>query len=171
MPGWLPVWMFHFSQWLDQTSFGHVMRESLYLFPIVETLHVFGIVSLVSSAFLLDLRLFGVGPMRDEPVRKLARWVLPWVVAGFTVQVVTGALMFSAEATRSAVNSFFWYKMFLLLGVGINALVFHATVYREVESWNNAPVAPIGARIYGTFSIILWLGIITLGRWFSFHLT
>jgi hypothetical protein len=76
------------------------MRESLYLFPVVETLHVFGIVSLVSSAFLLDLRLFGVGPMRDEPVEKLARWVLPWVVAGFTVQFVTGVLMFSAEATR-----------------------------------------------------------------------
>ena len=147
------------------------MRESLYLFPIVETLHVFGIVSLVSSAFLLDLRLFGVGPMRDEPVEKLARWVLPWVVAGFTVQVVTGVLMFSAEATRSAVNSFFWYKMFLLLGVGINALVFHTTVYRQVGTWNNAHVAPLGARIYGTFSIILWLGIITLGRWFSFHLT
>jgi hypothetical protein len=171
MPGWLPAWVFHFSQWLDQTSFGHVMRESLYLFPVVETLHVFGIVSLVSSAFLLDLRLFGVGPMRDEPVEKLARWVLPWVVAGFTVQFVTGVLMYSAEATRSAVNSFFWYKMFMIVGVGINALVFHTTVYRRVGTWNNAHVAPLGARIYGTFSIVLWLGIITLGRWFSFHLT
>ena len=147
------------------------MRESLYLFPVVETLHVFGIVSLVSSAFLLDLRLFGVGPMRDEPVEKLAKWVLPWVVAGFTVQVVTGVLMFSAEATRSAINSFFWYKMFMILGVGINALVFHTTVYKQVGNWNNAHVAPLGARIYGTFSIVLWLGIITLGRWFSFHLT
>src|SRR5580700_1466138 len=104
MPAWLPGWMFHFAQWLDQSSFGHEMRESLYLFPIVETLHVFGIVSLVTSAFLLDLRLFGVGPMRDKPVEKLAKWILPWVVAGFAVQVVTGLLMFSAEATRSAIN-------------------------------------------------------------------
>lgn len=171
MPGWLPSWIFHFCQWVDQTSFGHVMRESLYLFPVVETLHVFGIVSLVSSAFLLDLRLFGVGPMRDEPVERLAKWVLPWVVAGFTVQVTTGLLMFSAEATRSAINSFFWYKMFMILGVGINALVFHTTVYKRVGNWNNTEVAPLGARIYGTFSIVLWLGIITLGRWFSFHLS
>lgn len=171
MPGWLPTWMFRFAQWLDQTSFGHLMRESLYMFPVVETLHVFGIVALVTSAFLLDLRLFGIGPMRDEPVDKLARWILPWVCAGFALQVVTGTLMFSAEATRSAVNSFFWYKMGLLLGVGINALVFHATLYKHVGTWNNARVAPVGARIYGTFSILLWLGIITLGRWFSFHLT
>jgi hypothetical protein len=171
MPGWLPAWVLHFCQWLDQTPFGHEMRESLYLFPVIETLHVFGIVSLVSSAFLLDLRLFGVGPMHDEPVEKQARWVLPWVVVGFTSQFITGVLMFSAEATRSAVNSFFWYKMFMILGVGINALVFHTTAYRQVGKWNNAPVAPLGARIYGTFSVVLWLGIITLGRWFSFHLT
>jgi hypothetical protein len=171
MPGWLPAWVFHFSQWMDQTSFGHVMRESLYLFPIVETLHVFGIVALVSSAFLLDLRLFGVGPMRHKPVDQLARWILPWVCVGFTIQVVTGLLMYSAEATRAAINSFFWYKMALLLGVGINALVFHTKMYKHVETWKNANVAPLGARIYGTFSIVLWLGIITLGRWFSFHLT
>jgi hypothetical protein len=171
MPGWLPTWVFHFCQWLDQTSFGHEMRESLYLFPVIETLHVFGIVSLVSSAFLLDLRLFGVGPMRDEPVEKLAHWVLPWVLAGFAAQVVTGVLMFSAEATRASTNSFFWYKMFLILGVGINALVFHTTVYRKVGTWNNVHIAPLGARIYGTFSVLLWLGIITLGRWFSFHLS
>ena len=171
MPVWLPAWVFHFCQWLDQTPFGHEMRESLYLFPVVETLHVFGIVSLVSSAFLLDLRLFGVGPMRDEPVEKLARWVLPWVLSGFTAQVITGVLMFSAEATRASINSFFWYKMFMILGVRINALVFHTTVYKQVGTWNNAHVAPLGARIYGTFSIVLWLGIITLGRWFSFHLT
>ena len=131
----------------------------------------FGIVSLVSSAFLLDLRLFGVGPMRDEPVEKLARWILPWVLAGFTAQFVTGVLMFSAEATRSALNSFFWFKMFAILGVAINALVFHTTVYKQVGKWNNAQVAPLGARIYGTFSIGLWLGIIALGRWFSFHLS
>jgi len=147
------------------------MRESLYLLPVVETLHVFGIVLLVSSAFLLDLRLFGVGPLRDEPVEKLAKWILPWVVAGFIVQTTTGVLMFSAEAMRSSVNSFFWYKMAMILGVGINALVFHTTVYKHVGSWNNVNVAPIGARIYGAFSILLWLGIITLGRWFSFHLS
>ena len=171
MPGWLPAWVFHFCQWLDQTSFGQVMRESLYLFPIVETMHIFGIVLLVTSAFLLDMRLFGFGPMKDEPVDKLAKWILPWVIVGFTVQVVSGILMFSAEATRAALNSFFWLKMFMILGAGINALIFHTTVYKQVATWNEAAVAPVRARVYGAFSVFLWLGIIALGRWFSFHLT
>ncbi len=171
MPGWLPTWVLHFCQWLDQTSFGHEMRESLFQFPVIETFHVFGIVSLVTSAFLLDLRLFGVGPMKGCSVEKLARWVMPWVIAGFTIQFISGVLMFSAEATRSAVNSFFWFKMLSIVAAGINALVFHTTVYKQVGNWNNAQVAPLGARIYGMFSVILWLSIITLGRWFSFHLT
>jgi len=171
MPGWLPTWILHFCEALDGSSFGHEMRESLYLFPVIETLHVFGIVSLVTSAFLLDLRLFGVGPMKEEPVEKLAKWILPWVIAGFTMQLITGVLMFSAEATRSAVNSFFWFKMFAIVAAGVNALIFHTTVYQQVGSWDNARVAPLGARIYGMFSVILWLSIITLGRWFSFHLT
>ena len=171
MPGWLPTWVLHFCQALDASAFGHEMRESLYLFPVVETLHVFGIVSLVTAAFLLDLRLFGMGPLKEEPVEKLAKWILPWIIGGFSVQLISGLLMFSAEATRSAVNSFFWFKMFAIVGAGVNALIFHSTVYKKVESWNNAHVAPIGARVYGMFDVILWLSIITLGRWFSFHLT
>ena len=171
MPGWLPAWVLHFSQWMDQTKLGVYMRESLFAFPIVETLHIFGIVSLLSSAFLLDLRLFGLGPMRHKPVTELARWVLPWVWTGFAVQVTTGSLMFAAEATRAALNSLFWLKMMLIILAGVNALVFHTTMYKKVEEWNEARVAPLGARIYGCFSILLWFGVIGLGRWFSFHLT
>ena len=171
MPGWLPAWTFHFTQWIDQTPFGKYTRESLYMFPIVETLHIFGIVLLLSSAFLLDLRLFGAGPMRDQPVTKLARWILPWVWSGFAIQLVSGSLMFSAEATRSALNLLFWVKMFLILLAGVNALVFHTIMYKTVQTWKEDRVAPLGARIYGVLSISMWLVIIGLGRWFSFHLT
>jgi hypothetical protein len=171
MPDWLPAWVFHFAQWMDKTPFGKFMRESLFSFPIVETLHIFGIVFLLTSALLLDMRLFGVGPLRDEPVSKLARWILPWVWTGFSIQVVTGLLMFSAEATRSALNSLFWLKMFMIIVAGVNALVFHSTMYKNVESWKNDRVAPLGARIYGVISVCSWFLIVGLGRWFSFHLS
>ncbi len=124
---------------------------------------MFGIVYLVISAFLLDLRLFGIGPMRDEPVDKLARWILPWVCVGFTLQVITGVLMFSAEATRSAVNSFFWYKMALLLAVGINALIFDLTAYKHVGTWNHARVAPLGQEFTEHFRLSPGWGLLRWG--------
>jgi len=171
MPVWLPAWVFHLSQWVNQSQLGVYMRDSLYAFPIVETLHIFGIVLLLSSAFLLDLRLFGVGPMRDEPVKKLARWILPWVWAGFTVQLISGSLMYAAEATRAALNLLFWLKMIMIVLAGVNALIFHTVMYKSVDEWNEARVAPLGARVYGCFSILIWFSVVGLGRWFSFFLS
>ncbi|HVA94371.1 MAG TPA: DUF6644 family protein [Candidatus Dormibacteraeota bacterium] len=156
---------------MNQSQLGVYMRDSLYAFPIVETLHIFGIVLLLSSAFLLDLRLFGVGPMRDEPVKKLARWILPWVWAGFTVQLISGSLMYAAEATRAALNLLFWLKMIMIVLAGVNALIFHTVMYKSVDEWNEARVAPLGARVYGCFSILIWFSVVGLGRWFSFFLS
>ena len=90
---------------------------------------------------------------------------------GFAIQLVTGFLMFSAEATRSAINSLFWVKMFMIVVAGLNALVFHTTMYKNVEMWKNDRVAPLGARVYGVISICSWFLVVGLGRWFSFHLT
>ena len=85
--------------WLEQTAVGSHVRESLWLFPVIETVHIFGIILLVGATSILDLRLMGV-TFREEPVSKLARRFLPWAWAGFLIQVVTGLLLFSSEATK-----------------------------------------------------------------------
>ncbi len=61
-------------QWLEQTGVGTSIRESLWLFPIIETIHIFGIILLVGATSILDLRLMGL-TFRDEPVSKLARTI------------------------------------------------------------------------------------------------
>jgi hypothetical protein len=86
-------------EWLEQTSVGTSIRESLWLFPIIETVHIFGIILLVGATSILDLRLMGL-TFRDEPVSKLAQRFLPWAWAGFLIQVVTGLLLFSSEQPR-----------------------------------------------------------------------
>ncbi|MGH9680193.1 MAG: DUF6644 family protein, partial [Candidatus Acidiferrales bacterium] len=78
---------------------------------------------------------------------------------------------FSAEATRAALNSLFWLKMFLILLAGVNALIFHTMMYKSVGEWNEDRIAPLGARVYGVLSICIWFGVVGLGRWFSFHLS
>ena len=93
----LMQWLYTCCQWLEQTPVGIWVRDSHYGFPVIETFHLFGIVSLVGSTSVLDLRFWGV-LFKDEPVSSLVNRLVPWAWAGFTVQVVTGALLFSSES-------------------------------------------------------------------------
>jgi Family of unknown function (DUF6644) len=157
---------FAFCKWLQQSPLGTTMRGSLWLFPTVEALHLFGTIALVSSTTILSFRLIGLG-LHDEPVSKLARQFLPWAWLGFTVQVITGFLLFSSESVRASASVVFTVKMILILLAGVNALTFQRTVYREVAIWDNDAVTPWGARLAGWASIILWIGIAAAGRWLN----
>lgn len=159
--------IFAICQWLEQTAVGSSVRESLWLFPIIETVHIFGIILLVGATSILDLRLMGL-TFRDEPVSKLAQRFLPWAWAGFLIQVVTGLLLFSSEATKMYANLGFKIKMSLIVIAGINALVFHFVAYQSVDKWDKDPVGPLSARAAGLISILLWFGIVAAGRWIAY---
>lgn len=156
-----------FSLWIYDTGWAKAIRDSGFLFPIIETVHIFGIIALVGSTSILDLRLMGF-TFRDEPVSKLAKRFLPWAWFGFIVQVTTGFLMWSSEAVKMNDNWAFELKMVLIVVAGLNALVFHALAYKSLDGWDNDPVAPFSARVAGTFSILLWFGIVALGRWIAY---
>jgi len=159
--------MFSFCQWLENSSWATAIHQSLWLFPMLETAHLFGIVSLVGATSALDLRLIGL-TMKGEPVSRIARRLLPWAWAGLTIQVVTGFCLFASEATRCFDNKAFRIKMVMLVLAGLNALIFHQTVYRRVARWDEAPATPLGAKFAGCCSILLWFGIVAAGRWIAF---
>ena len=159
--------IFVFCQWLEQTSVGTAIRESLWLFPVIETVHIFGIILLVGGTSILDLRLMGL-TFRDEAVSKLAGRFLPWAWAGFIIQVVTGLLMFASEATKMYINTAFQVKMLMIVAAGVNAFVFHSLAYQSVGKWEKDPVAPKSARVAGLISILFWFGIVAAGRWIAY---
>lgn len=154
-------------KWLEQTSVAAAVRESLWLFPAIETVHLFGIILLVGSTVAFDLRLLGFA-LREQRVSKLASRLLPWAWVGFALQVMTGSLLFASEATKCYGNRAFRIKMLLLLLAGANALVFHVASFRRVTVWDNASASPIGAKFAGALSILLWFGIVAAGRWIGF---
>jgi hypothetical protein len=159
--------MLSLCKWLEHTSVGAHVRESLWLFPTIETLHLFGIVLLVGSTSALDLRLLGLS-LRNQSVSKVAARLLPWAWVGFAVQITTGILLFSSEAVKCYTNLAFRMKMLMILLAGVNAIVFHWTAYRSVEKWDDAATTPIAAKFAGSFSILLWFGIVAAGRWIAF---
>jgi hypothetical protein len=159
--------LFSLCKWLEQTSVGASVRDSLWLFPTIETLHLFGIVLLVGSTSFFDLRLLGL-IMREQPVSKIVGRMVPWALAGFLVQTVTGFLLFSSEATKCFTNTAFRVKMLMIVLAGMNAVFFHWTAYRSVNKWDAAPSTPVGAKVAGALSILFWFGIVAAGRWIAF---
>jgi hypothetical protein len=159
--------IFAICQWFEQTTIGTSIRESLWMFPVIETVHIFGIILLVGATSILDLRLMGL-VFRDESVSKLAGRFIPWALAGFIIQVLTGLLLFSSEATKMYSNLAFEIKMALIVVAGVNALIFHWFAYQSVGKWDNDPVGPLSARAAGLISILLWFGIVAAGRWIAY---
>jgi hypothetical protein len=160
--------LLHLIQWLNQTSLAISIRESDNVFPVIETVHVLAITLLAGTVAAVDLRLLGL-VLKREKVSDVARHVLPLTWAGFAVMIVTGMLLFLAEAEKSYGNAAFRIKILLLILAGVNPLIFHSTVYRSVGAWDDAPVVPWRARAAAVASLTLWSGIIIAGRAIAYY--
>lgn len=139
------------------------MRNSLWLFDITEIVHTLGIVLVAGTIMLVDLRLLGKG-LRSEPVSDVVSRIVPWTLSGFALMAFTGGWLFSSEASKLYVSSAFRIKMLLLLLAGLNALIFHFTVYRDAPEWDSKMPIPFRAKLAGMCSLILWIAIIAAGR-------
>jgi hypothetical protein len=123
-----------------------------------------GIVALVGSSTLLDLRLLNRGLLQHDRASRVTSRLLPVMWASFAIMAVTGVLMFLSEATRCYESVAFRAKMILLVIVGLNAVLFHFTAYRKIDKWELVPSAPGTAKVAAWVSLVLWLGIIVAGR-------
>src|ERR1700728_4465382 len=139
------------------------MRDSLWIFDITETAHTLGIILVAGTIMLVDLRLLGLG-LRRERVSHVVSRIVPWTLSGFGLMFLTGGWLFSAEASKLYHSPAFRIKMALLCLAGLNALIFHLTIYRRSPAWDGLPGAPLRARLAGLASLVLWIGIIAAGR-------
>lgn len=151
---------------IASSPLGTALRESVWLYPTVETLHILGLALLFGSIVVVDLRLLGL--RRNVLLGPLIRFVLPVTLVSTSLVVPTGLLLFAAHANDLVGNRAFIVKMVLLFGAAINALMFHAGPYRhEIEA--QAGMATRGAtRVFATVSIVLWVAIVVAGRMIAY---
>lgn len=148
--------------WLESSGFAAAMRQWLWLYPIVEIVHVTGIALLVGSIAMLDLRVLGLS--RTLPLDRLARHVLPWSLTGFVIIVLSGSMMFSAHATEFWGNPAFAVKMTLIALAGLNALWFHFGALRNITTDGSSAPPPAKAKVAAGVSLLVWIGVISCGR-------
>jgi hypothetical protein len=151
-----------FLLWLETSGFAQAMRHWLWLYPMVEIVHITGIAFLVGASAMFNLRVLGMS--RNLSIIALGRHLLPWSVAGFVVLVITGSMMFAAHATEFWYNPAFITKMSLIVFAGLNVLTFHFGIYSTATVWDVEVAAPAAARIQAAGSLVLWIGVIACGR-------
>jgi hypothetical protein len=152
--------------WLEATPFAVALRESIWLYPIVETLHIAGFTVLVGSAVVFDLRLLGLS--RAIKVTDLADHVLPWAQRSLAIVVPTGLLLFTTQPTEMAGSLVFRWKLTLIAAAGLNALLFHVWTFRSVDAWNLGVPTPLRAKFAGLMSLTLWASVISCGRFLAY---
>ena len=146
--------MFNFIDWLASTSGSIALRESLYMYPWIESAHVLFIAIFFGTLLFVDLRLTGYG-FKNLSISQMNAKILPLTIIGFILMSITGLLLFYALPIRNYQNLFFRIKLFLMLMAGINAWYFHRTMNRESKVWDKNSFIPFKMKMSATISLIL----------------
>ena len=160
--------MMHFIEWLASTSWSIALRESLYLYPWIESAHVLFIAIFFGTLLFVDLRLSGYA-FKKLSISEMNRKVLPLSIIGFILMTFTGFLLFYAIPIRNYQNLFFRIKMFLMILAGINALYFHWKMNQESKVWDSNRFIPFSMRCSAALSLGLWSLVIISGRMIAYN--
>ena len=140
------------TQWIQATY---------WLWPILEIFHFFGLTLLMGGLIIVDLRMIGfLSYIGLEEVKKL----LPLVIFGFLVNLITGVLFLFGDPSRYSINIGFQIKMILVSLAGCNAAIYHLKVEPLFSNLNLTDRLPLMIKITGFTSLTLWTGVLLLGR-------
>jgi hypothetical protein len=156
------------SQAIQDTDFFTAMRESALVYPIVLSTHLTCIAIFGGMILLTNLRMLGLA-FSGVPFADLLRSTRPWKWAGFFIMIGCGILLGGAKLEAYYANPYFLLKMLLLALVGVHALVFRRSVYRNAEQLDQLPAMPRQARVAAVLSMVLWIGVLSAGRWIAYY--
>jgi uncharacterized protein DUF6644 len=156
-----------FISYFEKSALADTIRENDLLFPLIESVHVLSICLVAGSILAVDLRLLGLASIR-RPASRVISGILPVTWSAFAIAVASGSLLFISNATEYLGNGYFVAKIFLICMAGLNMALFHGISARDLPRWENDAAPPLPARLAGGLSILLWVSVITCGRWIGF---
>jgi hypothetical protein len=155
--------MLPFIDWVAASWLGQAISGSLWLFAVIESIHLLALAVIGGAVLIVDLRLLGLG-LREQPVEKVARDAQPWFLGSWVVMIVTGVLLFVSEPQKLYYSTPFFWKMTCLA----LATIFALTVRRKVTLAGEGRVPPVALMVVGLVSLALWFGVGASGRWIGF---
>ena len=151
---------------LGERSGVAALMNSAWGWPTAESVHFIGLSLLIGTVGVFDLRMLGLA--RGIPMIALHR-LIPWGIAGYALNVATGALFLVSAPDQYLFNPAFQVKLGLMAVAGLNVLVFYRFVFRRVSVTAPEADPPVGAKVAAAVSLACWIGVITCGRLITYY--
>ncbi|WP_119389465.1 hypothetical protein [Taklimakanibacter lacteus] len=146
-----------FLESLEFSSLGLAARGSVWLYPLANLAHVVGATFLVGAILVFDLLLLR---RRYDMASAVSRTALGVAATGLALLLISGPIMFSAEATAFGRNPVFLGKMLLIICGLANLSLYHWAKRRTML----APPIPANARLHAGVSASAWILAVIAGR-------
>jgi hypothetical protein len=148
-----------FLGWLADSAPGIAVRETLWMYPVMLTLHAVGMAIVVGLLLMVNLRVLGFA--KAIPLASM-KGVNSVVVSGFAVNFLSGAMLFVGDAPRYATSAPFLIKMLCIVIGGVLAWVLARMLAATPPDRSGATSGH--ARALAALSTVVWLVAITAGR-------
>ncbi|MEX1033389.1 MAG: DUF6644 family protein [Cellvibrionaceae bacterium] len=152
-----------FAEWLGSQPASQSLIGSFYMWNWIESTHVLTLMVFLGMLFMIDLRMLGWS-FTDVPASKLSAQLNIPMLIGFGIMVITGLVLFYANAVHETQSIWFRFKMIALLAAGINAWLFHRALNASIGTWDRDPVPPKRIRVGAGMSLGLWALVVVMGR-------
>ena len=140
------------------------IQTIVWIIPAVQTVHILSVSIVMASMAMLDLRLIGITGKR-QPISSMVDRFVPWVWRVLLILAATGAILIIGEPGRELLNWAFRTKMAMVATVSLITLAVQQMNKRDATFWENRRIA---AAAVGALSLLLWMAIVTAGRWIAY---
>jgi hypothetical protein len=163
----MPHTVHDFGAWLGATPLSMLIQQVAWIIPAVQILHILCIAMVMSSVFMIDLRLLGV-IARGQPVAAVAERYLPWIWPTLIVLLLSGSLLIIGEPSRSLENPAFRLKLLMIITAIAVTASFQRSLRQDPRFWEASSARRAGGRFMAVVSLCLWVGIVCAGRWIAY---
>ena len=154
--------------WVRSTELHHFVHQyEPRLWPVLQTLHLFGFTLLFGTIGFFDLRALGFA--KGIPLQAIHR-LIPWGIAGFVGNILLGIVFFSGHPDQYFYNNSFRLKLMFMAVAGINILAFYGTsAFHEAKKLPADASVPLRIKIIAGISLSAWVAVLVCGRMITFN--
>jgi hypothetical protein len=158
--------------WLARTTASGVIQKTLWVIPVMQTIHILSVAMVLSSVVMIEFRVLGL--TSSQTIEQTAHRFVPWIFGGVVVLALTGGVLIVGEPERSLPSYEFQMKMLYLAVAIAFTIAFAQSVRQHAFVWETAggTVRNATARTLvnglALVALLAWSMVVVYGRWIAY---